>query len=201
MRQCRLHARQGLVQALEGDIDLVPRKAAAPHAPIEMLAQRQALGVLEKLLLGHVLPDRHEVGVERGIANRGHRHFLDVLAPGPHARAPERIVRPERHLRKHLVEVLIDHRRFDEHFAVVLQCRHHAVGVELEIPLRQMLVVVELDVMRRPVEALLRQHHAHALRTSRNRGMIELKHRSLRVKVPAWRRPESPPARTACRSC
>jgi hypothetical protein len=105
------------------------------------------------------------------------RRFLRIVEPQPHLRALVEVVGAQLHLHKLIFEIFEDDVRFDQDAAVVVERRHHGLGIEPGVPGLVVLELEDVDVLALPVEAFLGQAHARLLRADRAPVMIKLQHR------------------------
>jgi hypothetical protein len=79
-------------------------------------------------------------------------------------------------LRKSLIEVFADHRRFRNHHAVVHKRRHDGFGIDLQVSRTELLAFEEIEIAAVPIQPLLRQRQTDLGRTRRRAVMVEFKH-------------------------
>jgi hypothetical protein len=100
-------------------------------------------------------------------AYRGAGHVKDIVrqfAPQAHGGAFNRVLRHERRIRKHFVQVGADHTRLDNRIAVVNEHRHHPAWIHLLEFRRELLASRKAQVVIGPRQLFLRQHDADLLR-------------------------------------
>ena len=129
------------------------------------------------LLRRVVVEDR--VPVRSGIGQHaGHRMqpLVDPLGPDPHRGEVAGVGRPERRVGKDVVEILADHSGLNDRPPVVDQGRHDRVGVELEVPLLELLAPEHVHDLARPLRLLFVEHDPHLGRADRASLVVQRQH-------------------------
>src|SRR5262245_44347981 len=86
-----------------------------------------------------------------GNTHRNGGDLVNVTHPGAHSRASNTVSGYKRRLRYDFLQIFEQGRRFDQWSAVVYQCGHHTVRIQLEIFWSELLEFVEIDVMLNPI--------------------------------------------------
>jgi hypothetical protein len=105
-------------------------------------------------------------------AERRTEVFVDELAPHAHLRSLGEILRPQRHLGKRVVEILVDHRRLGDHGAVVHQDRHLAVGIQLQEFRPMLLETQQVDIVADELQVLFLQAQQSLHRIGNRLGVV-----------------------------
>ena len=181
----QIHALIGPLHAVERGVHLLLRKALAPHRQHEFFAQRLRLRKRHELVLAHGGEARQEGEVEGRHPNGRRRHLVDEAHQRSHLRPLDtsaftrvfrRAMRARRkalRLGRDLVEILDDDGRIDDDIAVVVERRHHAVGIELKIIGLELIAGEEIELLLLEGEPLGIEHEAHPLAAGRLRRVVE----------------------------
>src|SRR5580704_8049731 len=95
----------------------------------------------------------------------------------PHMGALERPLRGEAFgLRRDLIEIFADDRGIDHDLAVMIERRHHSVGIEREIVGLELIARQEIELHLRERNALGVEHETHPLAAGRLRRIVEREH-------------------------
>jgi hypothetical protein len=99
--------------------------------------------------------------------------FVDELVVHAHAMAQARLLRHQRWIRKHIIDVVEDQRRLNDRLAVVNERRHDPVRIAREIG-RLVLVAAQSQQMFFGLQARLRQRDSHLPCANRINVVVEL---------------------------
>ena len=97
-----------------------------------------------------------------------------IMHQRAHAGARHRIFRREAVLRRDFVEIFGDDGRVGDDCAIVVERRHHAVRVELEIIGLELVAFEKIELHFVESQLLGIEHEAHALAAGRLRRVVEL---------------------------
>ena len=175
LRKRLFHVGQRLFELDDGgprarrfDAELDPLALAlALHRVAGLLDDR--LDLLRRVVVEDGMPVRGGIG-----QHAGHRvkPLVDPLGPDPHRRQVVSVGGSERRVGQDVVEIFADHRRFDDRPTVVDQGRHDRVGVELQVPVLELLASEHVHDLARPLGVLLVKHDPHLGRADRASLMI-----------------------------
>ena len=140
-------------------------------APLE----RRLVDLGQPCLARHLQEIRTESRRECQDGARVVQVFIDQLVVHAHAMPQSRLLRHQRRIGKHLVDVVEDQRRLHDRLAVVDQRRHDPVRIELEI-FRLVLVAAQRQDMVLGLLAFLLQCDAYLLRADRIDVVVEFQH-------------------------
>src|SRR3981189_3210497 len=140
--------------------ELVGRHEAVATTRVAYVAEAPGADVLRHIA--------HALTKHRREADLGHaleQALVNHLAPQSHPRSQPWIGGYQPRLRKRVVEILADQRRFDDRLAVMHERRHDPFGIELQVFGVVLLGLEQIDLDGSPVEPLGAHRNAHFLAT------------------------------------
>src|SRR5579863_9616497 len=131
------------------------------------------------LLARHLEKPRTEGSCERHDRTSIVHVFVDQLVVEANPMTRDRRLWHQRRVGKGFIDVVEDQRRFDDDIAVMHECWHDAIWIELHVS-RIVLITLQREQMLLVGLTLFRDRNAHLLRADRIDVMIELEHAFLR---------------------